>query len=344
MKIQQFALAALFQLALMPFFAGQGLSQSTNGIAAIVNGKVVTKSEAREVVKEQRMMILMQVKDQAEQSKLLQDLDSQALYALIERELVLSEFAKLGGQMKSQYVDDQINNLVREKFEGDRSKFLAELGRAGMTIKKFREIQEKQMIVSYMRQRHTKDLAPPTPADVEKYYSDHNADFRDKDFIKMSTITIPKYPVGDAGATLDSQKKLADEIRTKVSGGGDFAQLAKTYSQDSRAENGGDWDWVERSVLDKGIAEAAFSLKTGSVSKVLDVGPSLMLIYCEAKRPGNVKKLDELRPEIEKRIQSESGRESLSRWIRSLADKAAIQPEAVKNGFSEYVKKTDKRQ
>ena len=330
---------ALLLLASLHFLTIGVRAESTNGIAAVVNGKIITKSEVREVVKEQIMMIRMSVKDINEQSKMLADLESQALYALIERELVLSEFGKLGGAMKPSYVEDAINSLVRDKFEGDREKFLAELAKAGMSLKKFREIQEKQMIVGYMKQRHMKDMAPPTPAQVEKYYRDHADQFRDKDFIKMSTITVPKYPVGDANASPEAQKKLVEEIRAKITGGASFGQLAKTYSQDSRAENGGDWDWVERSVLDKTIAETAFALKTGSVSKVLDVGPSYMLIFCEAKRPGTMKKLEEIRPELEKRIQSETGREALSGWMRSLTSKSVIQPEAVHNGFLDYTTK-----
>jgi parvulin-like peptidyl-prolyl isomerase len=318
-------------------------AQSSNGVAAVVNGKVITRSEVRDVVKEQRTMIIMSVKDTNEQSRMLADLESQALYALIERELILSEFTKMGGQMKPAYVDDAINGLVRERFEGDREKFLAELAKSGMTIKKFREIQEKQMIVGYMRQRHMKDLAPPAPAQVEKYYRDHDDQFRDKDFIKMSTITVPKYPVGDAHASPEAQRKLIEELRGKVTGGADFAQIAKTYSQDSRAESGGDWDWVERSVLDKNIADAAFSLKVGGVTKVLDVGPSYMIIYCEAKRPGTLKKLDDVRPDIEKRIQSETGRAALGGWMRNLMNKSMIQPESVQKGFLDYVNKPDKQ-
>lgn len=334
------SLAALLLASLLP--TGTTSAQSVNGIAAIVNGKVLTKSEVRDVVKEQRTMIIMTVKDVAEQSRLLADLESQALYALIERELILSEFNSLGGQMKPAYIDDAINNLVRERFDGDREKFLVELAKTGMTIKKFREIQEKQMIVGYMRQRHMKELGPPTPKQVESYYRQHDDQFRDRDFIKMSTITIPKYPVGGSSSTPESQKKLIGELRAKIVGGADFAQTAKTYSQDSRAEAGGDWDWVERSVLDKSIADAAFSLKPGSVSKTLDVGPSYMIIFCEAKKPGTLKKLDEVRPDIEKRIQSEHGRAALGGWMRSLLKKSTIQPDNVQKGFLDYLTRPEK--
>jgi parvulin-like peptidyl-prolyl isomerase len=271
----------------------------------------------------------------------LAELRASALFALIERQLVLSEFEKLGGSIKPQYVEDDINNIIRESFEGDRNKFLYELSKSGMTIKKFRDQREKMMVVSVLRARQVKDMPPPTPAQVEAFYRKNAEKFRDKDYIKFSTITIPKYPVGDANASPESQKKLAEEIRTKITNGADFASMAKTYSQDSRAEVGGDWGLQERATLSKEIADVAFALKTGSVSKVVDVDANYMIIFCEAKQPGNQEPLDKVRAQIEKVISAEMGREAVNRWLSGLAAKAVIQPDKVRNNFLAWLDKQE---
>jgi len=312
------------------------------GVAAVVNSKVITKSEVREAVEAQAAMIRAQVKDPAQQAALLDQLRLHALDALIERQLVLSEFDKLGGSIRDEYVEDQVNNIVRENFQGNRDKFVTELARSGMTLRKFKELQSKMLIVQVMKQRQMKNLAPPTPAEVEEYYNKHGEKYRDKDFIKMSTITIPKYPVGaDADATPTAQKKLIEEIRQKVLNGGDFSQLAKANSQDSHNDNGGKWDWVERNLLDKSIAEVAFSLKPGAVSKVVDIGPSYMLILCEAKRPGNAVPLDQVRGDIEKLVKGEKSRQALNSWLATLARKASIQPDSVRDS---YLKRLDRNE
>ncbi|MEI6535620.1 MAG: peptidylprolyl isomerase, partial [Verrucomicrobiaceae bacterium] len=194
------------------------------------------------------------------------------------------------------------------------------------------------------KQRQIKGLTPPTPAEVDAFYNKNSEKFRDKDYIKMSTITIPKYPSGDSAATPESQKKIIEELRTKITGGAEFAQMARTYSQDSRASNGGSWsgesgsaDFIERSTLDKSIAEVAFALKPGGISKVLEAGPSYMLILCEAKRPGTSTPLDKVRPDIEKFIKSERGRGALNSWLASLARKSTIQPDSVRDTFMRHV-------
>jgi peptidyl-prolyl cis-trans isomerase SurA len=310
-----------------------------NGIAATVNSKVITKSEVREAVEAQAAMIRASVKDLSLQQKMLDELRDRALDALIERQLVLSEFDKLGGSIRDEYVDDQINTIVRENFQGNREKFVTELARSGMTLRKFRDLQSKMIVVQVMKQRQMKNLAPPTPAEVDDFYNKHGEKYRDKDFIKMSTITIPKYPAGsDAAATPAAQRKLLEEIRQKIVGGADFGQLAHTYSQDSHNDSDGKWDWVERSLLDKSIAEVAFSLKTGAVSKVVDIGPSYMLILCEAKRPGNMTPLEQVRADIEKVIKQEKSREALNAWLATLARKASIQPDEVRQN---YLKRLD---
>ncbi len=311
-------------------------------ISAVVNGKPITSSEVREAVQMQEQLIQMTVKDPRIAAARLAELRESALYALIERQLVLSEFEKLGGSIKAQYVDDDINNIIRESYQGDRQKFLYDLGKTGMTIKKFREQREKMMVVSVLRSRQTASLPPPTPAQVENFYRKNADKFRDKDYIKFSTITIPKYPVGDASASPESQKKLAEEIRAKITAGADFASMARTYSQDSRAEMGGDWGLQERATLSAEIAEIAFALKAGSVSKVTEIASTYMIIYCEAKQPGNMEPLEKVRPQIEKVISAEMGREAVNRWLTGLASKAVIQPENVRKNFMQWLNKENR--
>lgn len=332
-------LSFCFAILLTLAGAGMVLGQGSNGIAVVVNGKVITRAEVREAVQSQEQVIRMTIKDPGEQQAKLANLRDSALYALIERQLVLSEFEKLGGSIKSQYVDDDINGIIRESFDGDREKFLQELAKTGMTIKKFREQREKMMIVSVLRSRQIRDLPPPTPAQVEAFYNKNAEKFRDKDYIKFSTITIPKYPVGSTGTTPESQKKLAEELRAKITGAADFAATAKAYSQDSRAENGGDWGLQERASLNKELADIAFPLKTGAISKVVELSGNYMIIYCEAKQPGTQEPLSKVRPMIEKIIQSEVGREALNRWLSGLAAKSIIQPENVRKEFLLWISK-----
>ena len=336
MRLIRFALPVLMLLSQSNVSSSWG---GTIGLAAHVNGKVITTSEVQEAVEAQRSMIMVTVTNPEERIAKLRELEDQALFALLERELILSEFAKMGGSIRKEYVEDNINDIIRENFGGDRDKFVAELAKQNMTPKKFRELREKMIIVQVMRQRQVKDLPPPTPREVQEYYDKNLDKFRDKDFIRISTITIPKYPVADLNSNPESQRKLAQEIRAKLVNGADFAQLAKLHSQDSHGSDGGAWDWIERNQMGKQVADAAFPLKTGAISPVTEVDANYMIILCDAKRPGIQSPLEKVRPDIEKSIQSEKSHNILSSWARSLALKAAIGPEEVRSRFLTYLAK-----
>lgn len=322
MPASRLSLSLAASLALL---SGQGAFAATpNGISAVVNGKVITRTEVADAVAAQRQMILMRNQENPMQAqKEMAELDATALDSLIERELILEEFKKMGGSIKSQYVDDDVNNLIREQFKGDRDAFVVELAKSGMTVKKFRELREKMIIVQVMRGKHGGSQSPPTPREVEEYYRAHQEKWRDKDMLKISTITIPKFSP-EPGTTAAKQRQLAEEIRAKIVAGADFATMAKTYSQDSRAENGGEWDWMERKLMKPSMADAAFALKDGGVSKMIEDETAFIIIYLDAKKFGAVTPMEKVRGDIEKMITVERAKGDIEKWVEGLKKKAVI--------------------
>jgi peptidyl-prolyl cis-trans isomerase SurA len=314
-----------FFAAVVLFVCGKSAAQSySNGIAAVVNGKPITQSELRDNIKAtEQIIVFNNQNDPAKMKRELEELRHNALDALIDRELILIEFTKIGGTIKPQYVDDQINNIIREAFKGDRDALVTELAKSNMSMKKFRELQEKMIIANVMRAKQAGEPPPPTPREVDEYYRKHVDQWRVGDQIKISTITIPKF-TGDPGATPESQKKLVQELRAKIVGGADFATTARTYSQDSRAEFGGSWDWMPRTELMPAIANAAMELKVGGVSQILEQETSYIIVACDAKKLGEAPPLDKVRGDIQKMIQQEKSKKAIDEWMQSLRKKAVI--------------------
>ena len=73
----------------------------------------------------------------------------------------------------------------------------------------------------------------------------------------------------------------ANEILAEIKKGAAFQEMASVYSEGSQKSQGGDWGWVERSVLRKDLADAAFSLKPGQVSGVIETPESVYLMLVE---------------------------------------------------------------
>ena len=299
-----------------------------NGFAAKVNGRVITKSELNESIKFAQMR-LRYVRPSAEKTKLVKNLRKDTLEGLIERELLLSEFKKRGGQVKPEMIDDEINRIIREKpYLNDRSKFLADLKKQGTTIAKFRELQEKSIAVRYMRSTQLTDIPVATPTEIKKYYDDNPTKFRDAGFIRLRTITLPKKGAdGDAEAAA----KLAKEIHTKLVNGSDFGTLAKTYSIDSAAANGGDRGTIGPDTQDlrKDLVDLAFMQPTGSISQLhQDLGETgfYYIMKVESRKLGKRSPLSDpqVKKKIEKAIREKKRSEALDRWLERLKQEAII--------------------
>jgi peptidyl-prolyl cis-trans isomerase SurA len=296
----------------------------TNRIVAVVDGVPIAASEVRDTITAQEQILRYQYQnDPARLNQELAAVRASAIEDLIDREILLAEFKKIGGVIKGQYVDDDINTIIRESFKGNRDAFVDELAKTGMSVKKFREQREKMIITNVMRARNSGEHPPATPREVEDYYNKNVDKWREGDQIKISTITIPKFS-GEAGSSPEKQKKLAQELRSKILNGGDFASAAKAYSQDSRAENGGSWDWMAKTDMMPAIANAAMALKTGGVSPVLDQETSYIIVACDAKKLGTAPLLDKMRPEIEKMINQEKSKDNIDKWMESIRKKHVI--------------------
>ena len=76
-----------------------------NSLVAVVNGQVITESEVQQATSNTRQIIIRSQPAGAERDKMLKSLRENALDSLIERELILSEFVKLGAEIKSTIVD-----------------------------------------------------------------------------------------------------------------------------------------------------------------------------------------------------------------------------------------------
>lgn len=299
-----------------------------DGIAAIVNGAVITRSQVMGAAQTQVRLLAMEAQHsgmtEAQFRQRAGEIEKNALNTLIDRELILSSFKALGAQIRPQHVDEAVDRFVRDRFSGDRQKFIEELGKNGLSFKQFWDSQEQTIIVQAMRARQVGDQEPfVTPAEEEQFWKENRQLFQADGFVKIRTITIPKTEFGDA-STAAKQKALADEIYNKLKGGADFATMAKTNSVDSGAEKGGDRGTFAKKDLAPGLSEAAFRIPIGSISEPIDLGNFLTILLVEARDNGKVSPLGDVREEVRRRVLQNKRQEKLDKYLARLRRDANI--------------------
>lgn len=287
-----------------------------NGIAAVVNDQVVTFSQVRELVGAKEQAARQQFQGEMLVAK-IKEIRLQAINDLIDRELILQEFKKQGFKIPEYFLDDRINTIIREEFGGDRQAFVRTIEAQGFTLARFKDMERDKIIVQEMTRAAVRQNIIVPEVRIAEFYRENVGEYATGDEVKLRMISIKK---GES----DSRRKMIDEIRAKVIDGAEFAGLARMYSDGPEQEQDGDWGWVDRKKLNETLTKAAFALKPGEVSPVIELADTYFLLYVEAKKPPTVKPLKDVRDEIEKRLLQQERQKVRNEWLSKLRKKAFI--------------------
>jgi len=323
--IRQFAIAMLAGcvLAVWPLCgaaAAEEEAQVVDGIAAVVNGDVITYSQVRALSAPREKLLRQQLSGQ-ELEKKMTELRQLALKDLIDRRLVIQAFKKESYQIPDHIVDERMHQIIRESFGGDRNTFIKTLEAQNYTLGEFKQKETERIMVQAMRSHNIKMNSIISPTKIEEYYRKHRDEFTSKEQIKLRMIMIPGQK---DTASAPAQKALAEEVLGKLAGGEEFDRVAQVYSEDSTRDNGGDWGWIEHNTLAAPLEKFAFTMPVGRISNIIDYAGNYYILKVEDKHGGTTKSLAEARSDIEKKLIEEEAQGLQERWIASLRAKAYI--------------------
>ena len=297
-----------------------------NSIRAVVNNEPITQAMVDSAVRTQVQVWLMGNKGRVSRSqaeKEIREMEQKALNDLIDRKLILSEFKKMGGNIKDQYVDEAVNRFVKDRFGGERDKFLAELKKTGMTISQFREVQRDMIAINALRAEHAgDDVIPNTPWEKKRVYNEIKTDFASDGKPKVWIMSIPKQTPTSSEA---EQEKVLANVRSQLKGGTSFSSLAKKYSDDSFASKGGYVGVLDRSgKLAQGLHDLAYSLPPGQTTPTMDHGTHWRIVYVSERIGKSVPSFDKLEEEVDKRLTVEKRQKNLETWLVKLRRDANV--------------------
>src|SRR5438105_5449797 len=211
-------LVGLISICLVNFSAicraayAQGEPEVVDGVAAIVNGDVITYSQVRSVVGPREKLLRAPFHGDELVAK-IKDARQLALQDLIDRQLILQAFRKENYQIPDHFVEERMHEIIRTDFGGDRNTFIKTLEAQNFTEGEFKKMETEKMIVQAMRGKNVKLNTIASPAKVHEYYKAHRDEFTSKEQVKLRLIMIPSHASeGNAAA----QKAMADEIFSKL--------------------------------------------------------------------------------------------------------------------------------
>jgi len=295
-------------------------AETADGIKAVVNDKVITYAEVEDYARDAANALRQQYASQPEvfRQKLNQLLND-ALDQLVENELILHSFDTEGYKLPDSAMDEIVHERIHEQFSGDRVTMMKTLQARGMTFEQYRQQIRDQYIASALRNQNVQREVVVSPAKILDYYHSHADKYKMEDQVKLRMIVLTKSSPDDTNAM-----RFANEIQAKLKDGATFTEMASIYSQGSQQHQGGDWGWVERSVLRKELADVAFSLVAGQTSDVINAPDALYLMKVEDTKPAQAKPLADVRDDIEKTLRTEQQAHLRQQWIEGLKKKTFV--------------------
>ena len=146
--------------------------------------------------------------------------------------------------------------------------------------------------------RYENEVGTPTDEELKRYYRRNLDQFEILEQVKAAHILL-SVPKDADSITVQKRRDLADKVLKQLQDGADFAQLAKTYSDDkSNAANGGELGSFGRGVMVKEFEDAAFALRPGQLSGIVQTPFGFHIIKVEEYTEPGVKSLVDVIDEV----------------------------------------------
>jgi peptidyl-prolyl cis-trans isomerase D len=239
---------------------------------------------------------------------------------------LFQKFVKSGQMSELELFNQGRANISRAKlytlFELSRpvpESLLKEMHKRNETafVVDFLEIKPLEANVKALAAEDAKKFAadPANEAKLKDDYEKNKVNFSRKAQIQMQTILVAfdkaQRAQGDAlKRTEESANKLASELRTKLQGGEDFAKLAKTTNDDSRAlAQGGDLGFIDETGIDPDSWKAANLLtKEAPLSEIIKTPFGFRIVKLIEKRDAVSKTFEEVKNDLALRAVSDTAR------------------------------------
>jgi parvulin-like peptidyl-prolyl isomerase len=285
-----------------------------DGYAAVVNDRVITIGEVMNFVKPIEDQLRMNYEGVDLQLKMEQAFEA-GLNSMIERALILESFEEEEGQIPEKLVDDHIKQIIQDRFGNDRAAFLKTLEEEQLTTAEWREQIKEGLIIMLLRRREVIDRVQVSPTAVRKAYENDRDKYFQPAKVHLRMIVLQK---GESEEDHEVKRREAENILAKLKAGEDFALLARSVSEGSKAVRGGDWGWMQPGELREELAEVAGRLETGAVSDVIEAGESYYILKVEARKNEAMIPFEEVKAKIEKELIDAQEEKLYQDWIARL--------------------------
>ena len=295
-------------VAAAPTAAMQGAIARVNGVAI----------DAIELRRAKKVLLRGQTVPADQQA----EVDKQALGQLLSAELLYQAAAKLEVKDLDKQIDAKLaEGKARFAKEEDFVKAIRELE---LDEKTLREYTRRDLLISKFVESVIVPKVKVTEEDARAFYTQNPDKFSRSESVKASHILIGV----DAKASPEEKKKAgekAEKLRKELTGGADFATLAKGNSTCPSSQQGGDLGFFGKGQMVPAFEKSAFALKPGEISGVVETQFGYHIIKLTEKKPAETVPFKDAKAKIEEYLMGQKINAAVGEYLSEAKKIAKIE-------------------
>jgi len=296
-----------------------------NSVAVTVNGVNITEGQVQEKMKPQLERMTKQMPPQfIEYYK--KQLKQQALNAMIVEQLLDKKVKEANITVTEEEAAKQLQEMAtQQNLSMEDLKSLIEA--SGQNFDRVKQQIRKGLGYQKVMDAEFAGKVNIVEDDARKYYSENPGDFQTSEQVRASHILIKldtSDPNIDPNQAKASARAKADDLLKQIKYGADFAKLAETNSKCPSAAKGGDLGFFGKGQMVKPFEEAAFGLKVGRISDIVETRFGYHIIKVTDRKEANTVSFEQAKDDILKSLAQKKKGELAMQYVESLKANAKI--------------------
>jgi len=307
-------------------------------IIAKVNNQIITRADYDRAMKDLDAEARQKGASMQEISEAHKDL----LRNLIDQQLWLSKGKELGITGETEMIKklDEIRKQSNLETMEDLEKAARE---QGISFEDFKANIRNGIITQEVMRQEVGKRVVFTPGEAQRYFEQHKQEYVQPESVTLAEILIstgtPSPLVTDPSSVqpedqgkIAAAKAKADDIEAKLHAGGDFGQLARSFSDGPTASEGGDLGQFQRNKLAKVLEDKTFALKSGEYTEPIRTKQGYVILKVVQHIPGGVPAFKDVEPQVEENFFMARMEPAMRDYLTTMREQAYVD---IKPGFTD---------
>ena len=226
---------------------------------------------------------------------------------MISRKLILRAARASKMTMQDWVVENRIREIISKSFDGDRNKLMETLSQQKVSYPEWHARMKDDMVVAAMRWNAIDRNVTARPGDMRREFEDHPDRYALPGKTTVSVILLSPDAVSN-------RVVVSSALKTN-----DFAAVARKFSVDSHAAEGGVWKEIDpKEVFKPEICEEIGKMPLNTISRWIELDGWSFLLRKDAEEPGKPRTFLEAYDDVEAAVREAEARKAYSAWLERL--------------------------